>query len=141
MQSRGSQVQLPSFCPPFCATARHLRCSPATLTIIIVANRRAETELVWHLVTLICFLLPASIHNSTRRSNGSLSIIAYFPHANIADATLQCMLGEDVVLFYLPSHARRPVSQLIGIRCCYVVGAIHREQDSATNTLSPSYLI
>jgi hypothetical protein len=57
------------------------------------------------------------------------------------DVTLQCMLGSDVMLFYVPSHARRPVSLLIGIRCCYVVEVIHREQDSATNTLSPSYLI
>jgi hypothetical protein len=49
------------------------------------------------------------------------------------------MLGRVGVLLYLRSHAHRPVSQLfalIGIRCCYVVEVIHREQDSAANTFS-----
>lgn len=51
--------------PPFCrfsayAIARNRRRSPATLTIVSVANSRPDLELVWHLSTLICF--AASIH-------------------------------------------------------------------------------
>ena len=90
---------------------------------------------------LICLLLASTphIHNSTHRNNGSLSIVAYPLHANTTDATLRCMLGRVGVLLYMQSHAHRPVSQLfafIGIRCCYVVEVIHREQDLPANTFS-----
>lgn len=68
-------------------------------------------------------LLVASIHTSTTphvRVMGACRYLHTLPLANLTDATLRCMLGRNGVLLCMPSHARRPVSQLIGIRCCYV---------------------
>jgi hypothetical protein len=106
MQSRGSQVQLPSFCRRFYATARHLRRSPATLTIILIANSRANLA-SYHLD-----LLAARTHTSTTPHVGVMGacrLLHTLRTPIMPDVTLQCMLGRDVVLFYLPSHARRPV--------------------------------